>query len=140
MRKEVEKTVVPARKDARAVDRVTKARSKEVKNTAEAMSREESDNPKNRGRHKKTACCRIDSCSGVCSEMPGLPVPAFFRSSHCMSIFFGLTQIDEKNRHTCQGQERIVGRTQFLVPNQQACQGREGNNPQTQYGVGHRSG
>jgi len=51
VRKEVEKTVVPERKDARVEDRVTKARSKEVRNIAEAMSREESDIQKNRGCH-----------------------------------------------------------------------------------------
>ena len=48
VRKEVERTVVPERKDARAGVRVTKARSKEVRNTAEAMSREENDKQKNR--------------------------------------------------------------------------------------------
>ena len=48
----MEKTVVPEREDARAGDRVTKALSKEVGNTAEAMSIEESDIQKNRGRHE----------------------------------------------------------------------------------------
>ena len=54
VRKEVEKIVVPERKDARAGARVTKARSKEAKNTGEAMSREGGDNRRNRRRQKKS--------------------------------------------------------------------------------------
>lgn len=40
----MEKTVVPERKGARVVPRVTKARSKEVGNTGEAMSKDGNDN------------------------------------------------------------------------------------------------
>jgi len=46
VRREVGKTVVPKRKGARAGLRVTKARSKEVRNTAEAMSKDGNDNEK----------------------------------------------------------------------------------------------
>jgi hypothetical protein len=56
VRREVEKTVAPERKDARVGDRVTKVRSREVRNTAEAMSKDESDNEKTRGSHKKSCC------------------------------------------------------------------------------------
>ncbi len=42
----MEKTVVPERKGARVGARVTKARSKEVGNTAEAMSKGGNDNEK----------------------------------------------------------------------------------------------
>jgi len=46
VKREVEKTVVPERKGARAGLRVTKARSKEAGNTAGAMSKDGNENEK----------------------------------------------------------------------------------------------
>jgi hypothetical protein len=55
VRREVEKTVVPERKGARVGARVTKARSKEVGNTAEAMSKGAKDKQRSRKTMKKSA-------------------------------------------------------------------------------------
>jgi len=52
VRREVGKTVVPERKGVRAGPRVTKARSKEVGNTAEAMLKDAKDNQRSRGMEK----------------------------------------------------------------------------------------
>jgi len=60
----VEKTVVPERKDVGAGARVTKARSKEVGNTAEAMSKDEKDNQKSSIGHE-ICRCRVDSFPAI---------------------------------------------------------------------------
>ena len=62
----MEKTVVPERKGARAVPRVTKARSKEVRNTAGVMSKDGNDNEKRPISDQDDRCERIVlSCAGT---------------------------------------------------------------------------
>ena len=55
----MEKTVVPERKGARAVPRVTKARSKEVRNTAGVMSKDGNNNEKRSISDQDDRCERI---------------------------------------------------------------------------------
>ena len=62
----MEKTVVPERKGARAVPRVTKARSKEVRNTAGVMSKDGNNNEKRSISDQDDRCERIVlSCAGT---------------------------------------------------------------------------